>query len=194
MSEKRFLRTEAAGAVIIFLLASLLHFAYDLSGQSILVALFAAVNESIWEHIKIFDIAYLAFAVAEFLWARPPLKKFLVAKTAGVLVLTFALPLFFYGYTYFTGDSVVAVDILSGFVFTALAQLVSYKLTTTEKNTEKFFYTSVMVLFLLFMLLVSFSYFPPQAELFRDRVTGIYGVPAKGFDEGAVVLDVLSKK
>jgi len=41
------------GIPIISLLGSLMHFAYDLSEKSILVGIFAPVNESIWEHLKL---------------------------------------------------------------------------------------------------------------------------------------------
>lgn len=40
------------GIPILFLTGSLLHFAYELSGKNILIALIAPVNESVWEHSK----------------------------------------------------------------------------------------------------------------------------------------------
>ena len=39
--------------IIICVVGTLLHFLYEFSGHNKVVALFAAVNESTWEHIKI---------------------------------------------------------------------------------------------------------------------------------------------
>lgn len=39
--------------LVIAALGALLHFLYELSGCNKVVAIFAAVNESTWEHIKI---------------------------------------------------------------------------------------------------------------------------------------------
>lgn len=40
------------GIPILFIIGSLLHFMYDLSGNNFLVGLVTAVNESVWEHAK----------------------------------------------------------------------------------------------------------------------------------------------
>ena len=39
--------------IFISLIGTLLHFMYEWSGHNKVVSLFAAVNESTWEHIKI---------------------------------------------------------------------------------------------------------------------------------------------
>lgn len=40
------------GIPLLFVIGALLHFAYDVLGESPIVGLFAPVNESIWEHAK----------------------------------------------------------------------------------------------------------------------------------------------
>lgn len=188
MSKKLLLRLEIAGPFIVFILASLLHYAYDLS-PNVLTALFGAVNESIWEHIKIFAIAYLFYAFIEFLWAKPDLKRFLVAKVTGVFAQSFFIPLAYYTYTFFTKKPVLIVDLLIGFLAAVLGFLVSYKLYVSEREIEKYFLTSLMMLFLLLMMLLCFTYFPPETELFRDVVTGEYGIAATELDIGAFAID-----
>ena len=39
--------------IVISIIGTILHFAFEFSGGNLLVALFSAVNESVWEHIKI---------------------------------------------------------------------------------------------------------------------------------------------
>lgn len=188
MPKKLLLKLEIAGPFIVFILASLLHYAYDLS-PNVLTSLFGAVNESIWEHIKIFSIAYLFYAFIEFLWARPDLRRFTVAKTAGVIVQGIFIPLAYYTYTLFTKKPVLIVDLLIGFFGAALGFLVSYRLYKSDREIEKYFLTSLMMLFLILMMLLCFTYFPPEAELFRDVVTGGYGVEANKLDVGAFAIE-----
>lgn len=188
MSEKLFKRLEIAGAFIVFVIATFLHFLYDLS-PSVLTSLFSAVNESIWEHIKIFTIAYLFYAFIEFLWAKPLLKRFIVSKTLGVIAQGVFIPLAYYLYTMFTKKPVLIVDLLIGFLAAVLGFFMSYRLYRSEKNIEKYFLTSVMFLFLILMMILCFTYFPPKIELFRDVVTGEYGVVPKNIDMGAFAIN-----
>lgn len=190
MGKNLLLKLEAAGAVIVFILASLLHYSYDLS-PNVLTSLFGAVNESIWEHIKIFTIAYLFYAFIEFLWARPSLKRFTVAKVAGALIQGAFIPLAYYAYTFFTKKPVLIVDLLIGFLAAALGFFVSYRLYKSDREIEKYFLTSIMMLFLILMSLLCFTYFPPEVELFRDVVTGEYGVVPKNIDMGAFAIEGL---
>ena len=39
--------------IICLILGTLLHFTYEWSGENPIIALFSAVNESIWEHLKL---------------------------------------------------------------------------------------------------------------------------------------------
>ncbi|MBQ8795606.1 MAG: hypothetical protein IJZ54_04205 [Clostridia bacterium] len=187
MQKKLFLRLEIAGAFIVFIIATLLHFLYDLS-PSVLTALFASVNESIWEHIKIFSVAFIFYSFVELLWARPSFKRFVVAKTVGLFAQGAFIPLAYYSYTFFTQKPVLIADLLIGFTGSVLGFLVSYRLYKGNGELEKYFLTALMFLFLVLMCLMSFSFFPPKAELFRDVVTGEYGIKANIIDRGAVHL------
>lgn len=179
---------------MVFAIASFLHFLFELTGESVLGALLGAVNESVWEHLKIFAIAYLIWAVVELLWAQPPLKAFVWAKAVGVYALCISIAGFFYLYTGLLGKSVLIVDLLSGLVFSFLAHYISYKLTVSCRNRGQFFYTGLMLLFLMLVMILCFTYYPPEADLFRDPVTGEYGVPVDIPDPGARVLDTLYMK
>ncbi|MBQ7999639.1 MAG: hypothetical protein IJ298_00285 [Ruminococcus sp.] len=194
MTEKLFKKLEAAGGIVVFAIASFLHFLFELTGESVLGALLGAVNESVWEHLKIFAIAYLIWAVVELLWAQPPLKAFVWAKAVGVYALCISIAGFFYLYTGLLGKSVLIVDLLSGLVFSFLAHYISYKLTVSCRNRGQFFYTGLMLLFLMLVMILCFTYYPPEADLFRDPVTGEYGVPVDIPDPGARVLDTLYMK
>ena len=187
MSEKLFKRSEIAGPFIVFIIASLLHFIYDLS-PNVLTSLFGAVNESVWEHIKIFTIAYLFYGFIEMLLIRPAFKRFVVAKTLGVIAQGALIPLAYYAYTIFTQKPLLIVDLLIGFLSAVSGFLASYRLYKSNREIEKYFLTSIMVLFLILMSLLCFTYFPPEAELFRDVVTGEFGIVPENIDMGAFAL------
>ena len=109
------------GIIFISIIGTLLHFMYEFSGHNKIVSLFAAVNESTWEHIKI-------ALTPTFIWTLYDgavygmNENYFIAKTSSILViiilsnLTFSYiinlePLhFFYSYI-----SVVVLFIIFGF-------------------------------------------------------------------------------
>ena len=188
MNQTLFKRLETAGGAVVYAIAAFLHFFYDFTGGSIVGALFGAVNESVWEHLKIFAIAYIIWAVTELLWAKPNLKKFVSAKAVGLYSLCTTITLFFYLYTAVAGRAILAVDLISSLVFSFGAHYVSYKLTLSDRNRGQFFYTSVMLIFLALIMILCFSYYPPACPLFKDYTTGLYGVIPQAADAGAAFL------
>lgn len=190
MSKKLLLKLEIAGPFIVFTTASLLHFIYRLN-PNVLTSLFGAVNESIWEHIKIFTIAYLFYGFIEFLWAKPSLKRFVVSKAVGTVAQGVFIPLVYYSVSLFFKKPILIVDLIIGFLAAVLGFFVSYRLYKSNINIEKYFLTSLMLLFLILMSLICFTYFPPEAELFRDVITGEYGIAASALDVGAFKLNAL---
>lgn len=54
MAEKRWRTWETVGLLVVLAAGNLLHFVYDWTGQSPIAAPLAAVNESTWEHMKLF--------------------------------------------------------------------------------------------------------------------------------------------
>lgn len=188
MSDKRFKRFEIAAPFVVFLLASLLHFIYDLV-PNILTALLGSVNESIWEHMKIFSVAFVFYGVVEYLRLRPELKRFVVAKVAGLFVQLAVIPLVYYGYTFFTKRNVLWVDLIIGFLAAVLGTVFSYRLYKGERKIEKYFCTALLLLCLLLIMILCFTYFPPETELFRDVVTGTYGITSEELDMGAFAME-----
>jgi hypothetical protein len=65
-----FRRLALLGMVFIALLGTALHFTYDLSRGNILVAGFSAVNESVWEHLKLVFWPAVVLALIEIAYLR----------------------------------------------------------------------------------------------------------------------------
>ena len=189
MNNKKLKIAEIIGVPVIYLIAVVLHFVYDLSNGSVLSILFGAVNESVWEHVKIFAAGYTIWAMIELLWLKPHYKKFVVAKTVSIYFLCLSIILFFYGYNIFTPKPWLWLDILSSFVFVVLSQILSYRLITCDRKIEDYFPISAMALMMLFVMFFCFTVYPPKIDLFRDPVTGGYGIVKKYVDTGAFYLD-----
>lgn len=188
MNERKFRILEIVGIAIIYLIATFLHFVYDLSGGSTLSILFGSVNESVWEHIKIFAVGYVVWALIEILWIKPPFKKFVTAKTVSLYFLSISIIVFFYTYNLFTEEPILIVDLLSSFVFVALSQYISYRLTVSDNKIADYFAVAVALLMTYFVMFFSFTVYPPKIDLFKDPVTGMYGIIEKHIDAGAVFL------
>lgn len=188
MNIKKFRIFEIVGAPVIYLIATVLHFTYDLSGGSALSILFGAVNESVWEHVKIFAVGFTAWSLIELLWLKPPFKKFVTAKVVSLYFLCLSIIVFFYTYNLFTDEAVLWLDIGSSIVFVILSQYISYRLITNDNSISDYFPVALMLLMLFYLMFFSFTLFPPKVDLFRDPVTGMYGIIEEHIDKGAVFL------
>ena len=188
MNERKFKILEAVGVIVIYLIATLLHFVYNLSGGSTLSILFGAVNESVWEHVKIFAVGYVVWSLIELLWVKPPFKKFVTAKTVSLYFLSLSIIVFFYTYNLFTEEPILIVDLISSFIFVALSQFISFKLTASDNEIADYFPVEILLLMTYFVMFFSFTVFPPKVDLFKDPVTGMYGIIEDYIDTGAVFL------
>ena len=99
------------GMIIIALVGTFLHFLYEISGHNKFVAIFAAVNESTWEHIKICMTPTLLWSIYELNVYEYNLN-FLFAKSMCLLTIIILIPILFYSYTFFTKKSYLIVDII----------------------------------------------------------------------------------
>jgi len=167
---------ELAGIVFIVIVGSMLHFTFELSGHQPVVGVFSAVNESVWEHLKLGFWPALVWALFEYRSIRESTNNFFFAKTVGIYLIPIVIPILFYSYTAVIGESVLVIDILTFVVAVIVGQLVSYKLLTYGKLPDMLNNISLVALVLLGVAFVLFTFHPPHLSLFRDPVTGEYGI------------------
>ena len=90
---------QIAGFLFTSVAGTLLHFLFDWTGGNVAAALFSAVNESIWEHMKLLFYPMVVFAVAEcFAWGREA-TGFWCVKLVGILIGLVLIPVVYYTYT-----------------------------------------------------------------------------------------------
>ncbi len=170
------LRYELAGIVFIVITGTVLHFAFEFSGYQPVVGVFSAVNESVWEHLKLGFWPALVWALFEYRSIKRSTNNFFLAKTVGIYLSPIVISILFYSYTAVTGESVLAIDILTFVVAVIVGQLVSYKILTYRKLHDNLNKISLVALVLLGLAFVLFTFYPPHLTLFRDPVTGEYGI------------------
>lgn len=153
------------GIPVMFILFSGLHFLYDSTGIAFFSA-FSAVNESVWEHLKIGFFSGLFYAIFEYFHAFKGNKNFFTAKALGLMALVLFIIVVFYTYTAFTGHSILWVDILTAFLSCALCQYTSYRIITSQKSFERCEPFFAVVLLAMTFCFIIFTYFPPKLGIF----------------------------
>lgn len=161
-------------AVIVMILGTILHFTYDWSGKNTSVALFSAINESTWEHLKLLFFPMLLTSVIGYCFFFKSVNSFWCARSIGILVsLTFTIA-FFYTYSGILGKNIAIIDIVSFFISVILGELTSYILMNNNipcnKSFAFLFIVSIAFLFILF------TFNPPNIALFIDPINGTYGI------------------
>ena len=167
---------EVAGIVFIVIIGTILHFTFEFSGNQPVVGVFSAVNESVWEHLKLGFWPALVWALIEYRYIKKSTNNFLFAKTVGIYLIPIIIPILFYSYTAVLGESVLVIDILTFVISVIVGQFVSYKLLTYRELPDMLNKISLVALVLLGVAFVLFTFYPPHLPLFRDPVTGEYGI------------------
>jgi hypothetical protein len=170
------LRWELVGVGVIFLAGSLFHFLFDWSGGLAPVGVIAAVNESVWEHFKIAFWPALIYAVIEYPFLRRYTNNFFIAKAIGFYVMPLVIAAIFYAYTAIFGEEILAVDVLIFLVAIALGQFASYKILTLKQWPRWLCWVGVAMVILLAVAFGVFTFYPPHLGIFRDAVSGGYGI------------------
>lgn len=153
----------------------LLHFLYDWTNQSIIIAPFSAVNESIWEHMKLLFFPMFVFALIEYKFVGKQYKTFWSTKFAGTIIALILIPILYYTYTGILG---VNADWFNIVIFFISAGAAYYFENLLFKNRIKFSKSSVafLSLCLILILFIVMTFIQPKIPLFQDPATLKYGI------------------
>jgi hypothetical protein len=158
---------ELVGAVFVFLAGSLLHFTYAWSGENALVGVFAAIDESVWEHLKLAFWPGLVHGLAGFLIFGQAVPNHGLGKALGLLVTPCLITAGFYGYTALLGHHLLALDI--GLFGLAIAvghgvSLAIYRWPTRSRAVQML---GIALLFGLTVAFSAFTYARPPLGMFQ---------------------------
>lgn len=157
------------------ILGVLFHFLYDWT-ESVFIALFSAVNESTWEHMKLLFFPMLLFSFAQRHFTENKYDHFWCVKLRSILIGLIMIPIMFYTLRGIFGNTPDWVNI--GIFFVAVAIAVAYE---TKKFSKPYTFCKDGKLCLLILCLIAisfavFTFAPPKIPLFQDPITKTFGI------------------
>lgn len=165
------------GIPFIIVSGSALHFVFGWSGHWKPVAIVAAVNESVWEHLKLAFWPGLLWAFLESWSVRSNAGRFWAAKGLALVVAPLLIVSLFYGYTSFIGRNWLTLDITIFVIAVAGSQLISIWLLQSQA-LDKLRHMGIGALIIQLTAFSTFTYFPPPFSIFEDTRNGMRGIPA----------------
>lgn len=163
------------GLAVTSLGGTLLHFLYDWLGKAVWIAPFSGVNESTWEHMKLLFWPMFIFAIVQSFFFKDR-KDFWCVKLKGTLLGLVLIPVLFYTYNGVIGKSPDWINIAIFFISAAVAYIYEtrqFNNGTTTCKSPKLAFSIFCVIALLFVI---FTFATPQIGIFKDPLTGTYGI------------------
>lgn len=169
------LKTFLSRFLFISVLGVLLHFTYEWSGDNPIVALFSAVNESTWEHLKLLFFPMLLLTIIELLFTekRQLPSNYLFARTIEILSGMAFIVIAFYTLTGVFAKLPDAVNIALYFLGVFLALCIENKINRGNSQNHSAF--AAIILLTLTIAFFVFTKYPPSIGLFANPVlTGFH--------------------
>lgn len=163
------------GFAVTSLGGTLLHFLYEWLGEAKWIAPLSGVNESTWEHMKLLFWPMLLFAVVQSFFFRDR-QDFWCVKLRGILLGLICIPTFFYTYNGAIGKSPDWLNIAIFFLSAAIAFLYETRLFYAEKLRCRSPKLPIALLSTIAILFVVFTFATPEIGIFKDPLTGAYGI------------------
>ncbi len=171
------LKWELIGIAVIFLLGSAFHFIFELASSWPPVGIFAAVNESVFEHLKLTFWTTVIYAAISYKFLKSSTKNFIIGKAASLYTMPLVIIILFYGYTTLTGIENVFIDIFIFLIAVACGQFISYGILKSGALPIWLSRLSLFMIIALALIYAIFTFYPPQVDFFMDANSGTYGLP-----------------
>ncbi len=169
---------ELGGWLFTGVAGTLLHFVYEWSGGSLPAACISAVNEATWEHMKLLFVPLFLFSLVQVCLLGRNYPNLPAVRALSVLTGTALIPVLFYTYTGILGYHVTWVDISIFFLADLGAFALDFALLRRGKLSARWMQLlGLAALWGLAFCFVWCTFHPVSLPLWRDPVTGIYGIP-----------------
>ena len=174
------LRFELVGAAIMVVAGSVLHFAFDWSGGWAPLAVVAAVNVSVWEHLK---LAFWPGAVWAMVAPAPEgLRRvdLMAAKGLILLITAVLIVVVFRSYTAILGRNLLPLDIGTFVLAILIGQSLSAALLSQGAPFGAAILWAGLALFGAQLAAYGLlTFFPPDHWLFIEASSGVRGLPGR---------------
>ena len=154
---------------------TILHFLYDWLGAAVWIAPFSGVNESTWEHMKLLFWPMFIYAIVQSFFFKER-EDFWCVKLRGMLLGLSLIPVIFYTYNGVIGKSPDWLNIAIFFVSAAIAYIYETRIFNSDNlrcKSPKLAFAALCASALLFVV---FTFATPEIGIFKDPLTGTYGI------------------
>ena len=160
------------------IVGTLLHFTYEFFGENIFVATFSAINESVWEHLKLLLIPMIAwwsiFYVRYSHKYNLNIDKWFSSSLVALITSMYIQLSTFYIYTGAFNIEYLIIDILIFLLAVTLGQYMG--LHFYKYGKEHNYKICILVILLIIILFIFMTFYPPHLPLFLDMKSGGYGL------------------
>ena len=163
------------GFAVTALGGTLLHFLYDWLGEASWIAPFSGVNESTWEHMKLLFWPTFIYAIVQSFFFKDR-TDFWCVKLKGIVLGLVLIPVIFYTYNGVIGRSPDWINIAIFFITAAIAYIYEARQFANEKTSCKNPKPAIFLLCVIAVLFAVFTFATPEIGIFRDPLTGTYGI------------------
>lgn len=166
-----FKKLEIIGFFCVSVVGTLMHFAYEFFHFNPFVGLFAPVNESTFEHLKLLLYPMLVYTYVEYYILKnkgyTKSDSFICAKTIGIISGIISIVMLFYTYLGVLGFNVDFVNIAIYFIAVLIAFYLSYTITINKKQ-DNHSQQCLFILAIIVILFLLFTIYPADIGLFRE--------------------------
>ena len=173
-NRKKLLKFQIYSAIFEIILGTILHFTYKWFNNNTFVAIFSAVNESTWEHLKLAFFPMLISGIIGYFIFKDNFPSFLCNKALGIFITLSFTVIFFYTYTGIIGTNYAVINILSFVIAILLGDFITYILTLNNMSCNKSIYLAILII--LTFIFILFTFKPPKINLFKDPIYNSYGI------------------
>lgn len=164
-----YMKNTIYGILFTIALGSFLHFTYDLSSKNPFVGAFSAVNESVWEHLKLLFIPFFIYTIVSYFTLKNRSENFLLSSAIGVIFGMLFIVIGFYAYTAIVGHSILPVDIalfVLACIFSFLIR--NYLIRNNVFDSVLSEYVGMILFIFLLLMFVIFTFYPPDLAMFSN--------------------------
>lgn len=156
------------GILVLFVVGSLFHFLYSLTGECFIVGLFVPINESIFEHTKMVVLPIFIWWSIFYLFRKKDLfvNAWFTSALIAMISAIIAIPMLFYFYSQAFGIESLVIDILILLISLAIGQILGLHYYRHGKGIEYHF-----AIFLMIVIIILFAFFtinPPTFPIFNS--------------------------
>lgn len=156
------------GILVLFVVGSLFHFLYSLTGECFIIGLFVPINESIFEHTKMVVLPIFIWWSIFYLFRKKDLfvNAWFTSALIAMISAIIAIPMLFYFYSQAFGIESLVIDILILLVSLAIGQILGLHYYRHGKGIEYHF--AIVLMIVIIILFAFFTINPPAFPIFNS--------------------------